>query len=179
MKKIYIRKITYLATILVLAIYSGSQSIAQERTSTGRSAGVTLDMNNNSYKAIQRIRNLINKGDFDKAKNRSLRFIKTENRENRKGIGTTEYYDEAYNCLCVSLTGLGKVEDAIKACNRSLELNPKHWESLKSRATIHYMTLDFPKSLDDFELALENAPDIKAVTDILKQNIGVVKSKIK
>tara|TARA_R110002096_G_scaffold435548_1_gene661430 strand:+ start:88183 stop:88593 length:411 start_codon:yes stop_codon:yes gene_type:complete len=135
-------------------------------------------MNEADIKAIRNIRKFINEQKFDRAVSRANRIIRGEERKSRAGDSYSEFYKEAYNCVCVSLTGLGKVDDAMEACNTSLELTPTHWESLKTRATLYYMQQDFPKSLDDFTMALENAPDDAGVTDVLKQNIGVVKSKI-
>jgi len=84
---------------------------------------------------------------------------------------------EAYNILCVANTSLGQVEDGMEACNESIKNTPNSWESLKSRATLYYMTQDFKSSLSDFASALANSPN-GAISDVLKQNIGVVKSKV-
>lgn len=169
---------TIIAVFYMIPVTIQAQEMSGARPSTGRTAGTTLDMNNNSFKAIQRIRNHIDKGEFERAESRAARFIRTEDRENRKGMSKTDFYKEAHNCICISLTGQGKIEEAMEACNTSLEYSPKHWESLKTRATLYYMTQDFPKSLEDFTMALENAPEVDALTDVLKQNIVVVQSKI-
>ena len=155
-----------------------AQEMSGAKPSTGRSAGTTLDMNNNSFKAIQRIRNHIDKGEFERAERRANRFIRVEDRAKRSGMGKTDFYREAHNCLCLSLTGQGKIEEAMEACNTSLEHSHRHWESLKTRATLYYMTQDFPKSLEDFTMSLEYAPEVRELTDVLKQNIAVVRSKI-
>ncbi|MBL4601529.1 MAG: hypothetical protein JKY84_02160 [Emcibacteraceae bacterium] len=147
-------------------------------SSTGRTAGSNLDMGDKSYKAMQRIRKYINKGEFDKAESRSKRIIRAEDRSKRTGLSKSDVYKDAYNTFCVSLTGQGKIDEAMEACNQSIEYSPKQWESLKSRATLYFMKQDFRKSLSDFTLALDYAPNNKAVSDVLKQNIGVVKSKI-
>lgn len=166
------------AVMLVIALAIPSLSQAQTSTSTGRSNVITESMNENDIKAIRSIRKFINEQKFDRAVNRANRIIKAEARRSRAGNSYSEFYKEAYNCVCVGLTGLGRTDEAMEACNTSLELTPTHWESLKTRATLYYMVQDFPKSLDDFTMALENAPDDVGVTDVLKQNIGVVKSKI-
>ncbi|MCP5381312.1 MAG: hypothetical protein H6912_03005 [Kordiimonadaceae bacterium] len=128
-------------------------------------------------KAIQNIRKRINSGDYKGAISRSNRIIRGEDRNNRDGLSHSSFYKEAYNCLCVSLAGIGDTESAMEACNTSIELTPTHWESLKTRATLYYMTQNFPKSLDDFTKSLENAPDDEGIKAALKQNIGVVQSK--
>ena len=63
------------------------------------------------------------------------------------------------------------------ACNEPIKNSPKSWESLKSRATLYYMTQDFNSSLADFKSALEHSPNDE-ISAILKQNIGVVASKV-
>lgn len=164
--------------MLIVAIAIPSLSQAQVSSSTGRSNVITENMNQNDIKAIRKIRKYINEQKFDKAINRAKRIIKAEARRSRAGSSYSEFYKEAYNCVCVGLTGLGKTDEAMEACNTSLELTPNHWESFKTRATLHYMTQDFQKSLDDFTMALQNAPKDTGITDVLKQNIDVVKSKI-
>ncbi|MBT5072704.1 MAG: hypothetical protein HOJ34_08930 [Kordiimonadaceae bacterium] len=177
MKKILTKNL--IGSIIIAVFYMIPATVqAQVDSSQGRSAGQVIENSENNLNAMKRIRSLINEGDFERAESRSRRIIRTEDRNKRGGMGKTEFYKEVYNCLCVSLTGLGKVDDAMEACNTSIGHSPKHWESLKSRATLYYMTQNFPKSLEDFTSSLENAPDNEALTNVLKQNIGVVKSKI-
>jgi len=177
--KHYFTKNTILGlALLFIATSLPSLSQAQVSTSTGRSNVVTESMNDNDIRAIRKIRKYINEQKFDKALSRANRIIRAEDKRARSGNSYSEFYKEAYNCTCVSLTGLGKIEEAMEACNTSIELTPTHWESLKTRATLYYMVQDFPKSLNDFTTALDNAPDDTAISDVLKQNIGVVQSKI-
>lgn len=148
--------------------------------STGRTNGETIDISGASYKAIVRMRKLINEQKYDAAAKRAIKFIKSEDRGfKRAGMSRSNYYLEAYNCLCVSSTGLRKVEYAMEACNKSLALDPKNWESYKSRATLNFLTKNYESSLTDFELALENTPEkMHEVAEVLKQNIAVVRSKL-
>ncbi len=174
-----IKKLMLILSLSVAIVCTSVLSVhAQSSTSTGRSNVVTHGNQANEYKAVVNMRELINEGEFDKAIIQANKLIKSEDRRGRMGGSKSEFYLEAYNGLCVSLTSLPKPEEAMEACNESLALSPNNWESLKSRATLHYMYQDFPKSLTDFEMSLENAPDNEAVTNVLKQNIGVVRSKI-
>lgn len=173
-KNTKILAVAFFVTFVLLPSYAN----AQASTSTGRSAGITDTFNDNHFRAMERIRNHINKGEFDRAESRSLRIIRTEDRNSRGGLSKSDFYKDAYNAYCVSLVGQGEIEEAMNACNTSIELNPKSWESLKSRATLYYMIQDFPKSLADFELSLEHAPDNAELAEVLKQNIAVVQSKI-
>lgn len=171
-------KISFITTVF-LSLSIMITAPAQAQNSTGRTAGDTIGMNNNNdnIKALLRIRGYIDKGEFESAERRAKRIIRTEGRESRSGLGKTYFYKEAHNSLCVSLTGQVKIEKAMEACNRSLGYSPKHWESLKSRAILYYITEDFPESLEDFTSALKNAPDNDAIRTALSQNISVVKSK--
>ena len=161
----------------LIAIFSFNFVAAQEVPSTGRSNSVTLGFNDNSYKALKRMREFIDEGKFQRAADRASRFIRSNNNNLRDGAGMSPASKEAYNILCVANTSLGQIEDGMEACNESIKNTPKSWESLKSRATLYYMVQDFKNSLSDFETALEHSPN-DAVSDVLKQNIGVVKSKV-
>ena len=164
--------------LLVISFVTPTLTEAQTSTSTGRSNVITETMSESDIRSIRKIRKLINEQKFNKVVNLANRLIKAESRRSRTGHSYSEFYYEAHNCVCVGLTGLGKNDEAMEACNISIKLTPNHWESLKTRATLNYMAQNFTKSLDDFRLALINAPDDTGITNILKQNIGVVKSKI-
>mgnify|MGYP000583680747 CR=1 FL=1 len=150
---------------------------AQTSTSTGRSNVITETMSESDIRSIRKIRKLINEQKFNKVVNLANRLIKAESRRGRAGNSYSEFYYEAHNCVCVGLTGQGKNDEAMEACNTSIKLTPNHWESLKTRATLNYMAQNFTKSLDDFTRALINAPDDTRITNVLKQNIAIVKSK--
>lgn len=181
MKEYHLKQLFFMpiALVMSIALYSTAQAQVVE-PSTGRSNGETVDVSGASYKAIKRIRKLINEQKYDSAAKRAIRFIKSEESGfKRTGTSRSSYYLEAYNCLCVSSTGTGKVDYAMEACNQSLTLDPTNWESYKSRATLYFLTKDYESSLADFELALKNAPEkLPEVADVLKQNIAVVRSKL-
>ncbi|HPF46373.1 MAG: hypothetical protein KDF58_06185 [Alphaproteobacteria bacterium] len=166
------------AIVLLFLVFNSDFASAQMSTSTGRSNALVQSLNDSEIKSIRNIRKRINEGDFKGAINRSNRVIRAEDRNSRIGISKSIFYKEAYNCLCVSLAGMGEANDAMEACNRSIELTPTHWESLKTRATLYYISQDFSKSLEDFTMSLENAPDDEGIKAALKQNIAVVQSKI-
>ena len=157
----------------------GQDLLGEGGASKGKTAATIADMNGNTYRDMKKIRSLINKGKNLEAARRSITFIQGEERGNRSGIAPSEYFREAYNNLCISSSALGKVDYAMDACNKSLALNSNHWESLKSRATLYFLTKDYNHALEDFQTALANAPEEKAIKDVLKQNISVVESKIK
>lgn len=162
---------------IIITLFSFNYVAAQETPSKGRSNAVTFGFNNTNYKALKKMREFIDEGKFQRAADRASRFIRTNNNNLRSGTGMSPATLEAYNILCVANTSLGQVEDGMESCNESIKQSPKSWESLKSRATLYYMTQDFKSSLSDFEAALANSPN-DAISDVLKQNIGVVKSKV-
>jgi regulator of sirC expression with transglutaminase-like and TPR domain len=146
-------------------------------TSTGRVNGVTLELNGFGVIKADKIRKLINEGKYEKAAYRSISFIRSYETNQRSGIEKTDLVKEIYNNLCVSSAALRKVEYAMDACNRSLHFKPNHWESLKSRASLYFMTKEYQKALKDFKLSLENSPNDE-ISEVLRQNISVVQSKI-
>lgn len=170
---------TLIATLIIATLFAFSTTTNAQgvSTSTGRSNATILENDEDNYRAIKKIRDLINEGKYESAANRSIRIIKSSEGNERSGIDKSVLVKEAYNCLCVSSTALGKVEYALDACNQSLSHTPDHWESLKSRATLYFLTKEYPKSLNDFKLSLENSPN-DAISNVLKQNISVVQSKI-
>jgi len=172
-----------LATVIVISsMMTTSTANAQANglsvvPSNGRVNSTTLNLNNYSYDALKIIRDLIDEEEYEAAANRSITFIRSRESDTRSGIDRTPLFKEAYNSLCVSATALGKVEYAMDTCNKSLKLAPHHWESLKSRAILNFLTKDYENSLRDFKMALDNAPDNQAIRDALQQNISIVESK--
>ncbi|MDG1859239.1 MAG: tetratricopeptide repeat protein [Emcibacteraceae bacterium] len=163
-----------IATLFTFTTIANSQGVS---ASKGRSNAMVLEYNGDNYRAIKKIRDLINEGKYESAASRSIKIIKNSEANERIGIDKSVIVREAYNSLCVSSTALRKVEYALNACNNSLSYSPDHWESLKSRATLYFLTEDYNNSLIDFQSALENSP-ADNISDVLKQNISVVRSKI-
>ncbi len=171
----------FLSKILILSIsilLIPSLTYAQGVSSSkGRVNALTYEYNESSHKAIAKIRELINERNYESAANRSITFIKGLEGNSRNGIEKSVFFQEAYNSLCVSATGLGKVEYAMDACETSLQLTPKHWESLKARGTLYFISRDYDKALADFRSSLENSPNDE-ISTVLRQNISVVEGKL-
>ncbi|MBT5186747.1 MAG: hypothetical protein HOH19_11025 [Kordiimonadaceae bacterium] len=156
-------------------VTSADVSMPRPSSSKSRTMGGGVDFN--SFDSLKRIRSMINKGENEEAANRLIKIIKQEESGRSDGI-ESDRLAVLYNELCLSTTNLRKVEYAMGACNKSLELTPDHWESFKSRATLHFMTSNFPEALADFKMSLVNAPENDVLEKALKQNIAVVESKI-
>jgi len=144
--------------------------------SEGRSAGNIIDFT--SYNQLQKIRGYINKGKNEKAAIRAIRMIEQMESGRNTGLQKSKYYGFAYNELCVSTTNLRKVEYAMDACNKALTIFPENWESLKSRATLYFMTEDYSNSLADFKKSLEYSPDNNGINTALNRNISTVENKL-
>ncbi|MCC3862148.1 tetratricopeptide repeat protein [Pseudemcibacter aquimaris] len=171
-------KLSYIISIMLAAALMTELSSAQTlSTSTGRTNGITIEYNNNNYDSLKKMRSLIIEGEYDNAANRAIKFIRNNEGNERNGVEKTVYLKEAYNILCVASTSLGKLEYAMDACNRSLQLSPNHWESLKNRGVIHYLKNDYDKALADLKLAHQNSPSDK-IREGLAQNVSLVESKL-
>ena len=106
-------KISFIATVF-LSLSIMITTPAQAQTSTGRAVGDTIGVNNNNdnIKTLRRIREYIDKGEFESAERRAKRVIRAENRGIRSGLGKSYFFKEAHNSLCVSLTGQVNIEEA-------------------------------------------------------------------
>ncbi len=172
------KQLNKLLIVVVSLVLIPSMSYAQGVSSSkGRVNALTYEYNESSHKAIARIRELINEKNYESAANRSITFIKGLEGNSRNGIEKSVFFQEAYNSLCVSATGLGKVEYAMDACETSLTLTPTHWESLKARGTLYFLTQEYDKALTDFRSSLENSPNDE-ISMVLRQNISVVEGKL-
>lgn len=75
----------------------------------------------------------------------------------------------AYNNLCIGLTGMGKFDDAMEACNKAIELRPRQWSFYNNRGNIHYYRGEFDRALAEYYKALTFSPN----DDVLLQNIAL------
>ncbi len=173
--KLFLSCILFIFTSFGLSTTASTQEVY---TSKGRVAGDIIEVNNYSLRTINQIRELIYEEKYDSAAKKAITFIRSEERDSRNGLEKSRYFKEAYNCLCVSSAALRKVEYAMEACETSLKLNPTNWESLKSRATLHFINKNYARSLNDFRLALENSPHEEDIDAMLKHNISVVEAKL-
>ncbi len=146
---------------------------------SSRAAARNEEKQKELLKKIEKIRKAINRERFQEAAEQSIAILEEEEAESdMNNFVPSDFYKEAYNCLCVSATGLRQVQYAMDACNTSLIMNKDHWETLKSRATLYYLTTDYSNALKDFQAALTNAPDERKIKNSLRRNIELVESKI-
>ncbi|MSQ87192.1 MAG: hypothetical protein EXR10_10230 [Alphaproteobacteria bacterium] len=75
----------------------------------------------------------------------------------------------AYNNLCIGLTGMGKFDDAMEACNKAIALKPRQWSFYNNRGNIYFYRSEFDRALAEYYKAMTFSPG----DDVLLQNIAL------
>lgn len=75
----------------------------------------------------------------------------------------------AYNNYCIGLTGMGKYDEAMVACNKALEMRPRQWSFYNNRANIYFYLGQFDRALAEYYKAMTFSPG----DDVLLQNIAL------
>ncbi len=75
----------------------------------------------------------------------------------------------AYNNLCIGLTGLGKFDEAMDACDSAIKLKPRQWSFYNNRGNIYFYRSEFDRALAEYYKALTFSPG----DDVLLQNIAL------
>ena len=125
---------------------------------------------------LKDIRSLLNNGKIDEAVSLARRNVDGFERDTRSGKTSKLRYD-AYNALCISLTAQKSYDDAKKACDTAVEDTPGRWMAYNSRGNLNMKMGNFSEALNDYNLALGNAPDSSNVRSILQHNVQLAQSK--
>jgi tetratricopeptide (TPR) repeat protein len=75
----------------------------------------------------------------------------------------------AYNNYCIGLTGVGKYDEAMAACNKAIEMRPRQWSFYNNRANIYFYLGQFDRALAEYYKAMTFSPG----DDVLLQNIAL------
>jgi len=75
----------------------------------------------------------------------------------------------AYNNLCIGLTGLGKFDEAMTACNKAIEMKPRQWSFYNNRGNIYFYRSEFDRALAEYYKAMTFSPG----DEVLLQNIAL------
>jgi tetratricopeptide (TPR) repeat protein len=75
----------------------------------------------------------------------------------------------AYNNLCIGLTGMGKFDEAMDACDKAITLKPRQWSFYNNRGNIYFYRSEFDRALAEYYKALTFSPG----DDVLLQNIAL------
>ncbi|MBI4932156.1 MAG: tetratricopeptide repeat protein [Bacteroidetes bacterium] len=82
----------------------------------------------------------------------------------QKGLAIYDKVEADWYNYGVSLSNLGKVDEAVKAYQRALEINPKHRNSLYNLATVYLSRKDYQNALSYFLRMYETEPDFMDVS---------------
>lgn len=75
----------------------------------------------------------------------------------------------AYNNLCIGLMRSGRLDDAMTACTKAIDLKPRQWSFYNNRANIYYYRADYDRALAEYYKAMTFSPG----DDVLMQNIAL------
>lgn len=162
--------------LLIISLVIGPLSYAQEYEPwTGSVTGATVHFG--THESLKSIRRLINEGKTVEAVNMSEVFVNQLARNDRSGQ-TSQYKYDAYNALCLSLTANKQFEKAITACDNAIEHSPKRWQAYNSRGSLNYKHGKYDNALNDYKMALENAPNQNRIRKIIEHNIKISISRV-
>ena len=82
----------------------------------------------------------------------------------QKGLAIYNKVEADWYNYGVSLSNLGKVDEAVNAYKHALEINPKHRNSLYNLATVYLSQKDYQNSLSYFLRMYETEPDFMDVS---------------
>jgi tetratricopeptide (TPR) repeat protein len=142
---------------------------------TGSVTGATIHFG--THDSLKSIRRLINEGKTTEAVQMSEVFVRQLSRNDRSGK-TVQYKYDAYNALCLSLTADKQFVKAISACDEAIEHSPKRWQAYNSRGSLNYKYGKYSNALNDYKIALENAPNQSGIRKIIEHNIKLSQSRV-
>lgn len=160
------------------ALIAGSGTLATAQNAiepwTGAVAGSNIQMPGDT--SLQTIRRLLNEGKIDRAVNQAKRNVASIESESRSGKTTTLRYD-AYNALCIALSAQQNHQEAIGACDEAIKDSPKRWMAYNSRGTANLRMGNYSTALNDYSMALNNAPGSSNIKSVLEHNMEVARNK--
>ncbi|MDA7568570.1 tetratricopeptide repeat protein [Pseudemcibacter sp.] len=142
---------------------------------TGAIPGDTIYFSNND--GLKQVRKMLNDGKIEKAVTFAEAYVKSADANSRSGKTSSMRYD-AYNALCLSLTADKQFVKAISACDEAIEHSPKRWQAYNSRGSLNYKYGKYSNALNDYKIALENAPNQSGIRKIIEHNIKLSQSRV-
>jgi hypothetical protein len=92
---------------------------------------------------------------------------------------TFVYQDELNEKLCKGLKALGRIEQAVEACNTTIALNPKSIEAYIVRAEIWQDQGEFQNAIDDLKLADDIEENNQRVKEKIQKAEKLLKQSLK
>ena len=86
-----------------------------------------------------------------------------------------------YSNLCAGLVMLDRLDEALDACNRALELDDRHWRSYSNRALVHLRQERYPEAERDIsagEALSPNARTLKTLRAMYRDAVDPVSPSI-
>lgn len=142
---------------------------------TGAIPGDTIYFANND--GLRQIRKMLNDGEIDRAVVFAKAYVKSAESNSRSGETSLMKYD-AFNALCLSLTADKQFSKAMEACDNAIEHSPKRWQAYNSRGSLNYKNGKYDSALNDYRIALENAPNQSGVKKIIEHNIKISEPRV-
>ncbi|HSM30568.1 MAG TPA: tetratricopeptide repeat protein [Woeseiaceae bacterium] len=68
-----------------------------------------------------------------------------------------------YSNLCAGLAMLGRLDEALQACNRALELDDRHWRSYSNRALVYLKQERYPEAERDISRGEQLNPNARTL----------------
>lgn len=68
-----------------------------------------------------------------------------------------------YSNLCAGLAMLERLDEALEACNRALELDGRHWRSYSNRALVYLKQERYPEAERDISVGEELNPNARTL----------------
>jgi len=66
-------------------------------------------------------------------------------------------HSETLSNMCVALSSLGRIDEALQAATRSIEINPQHPPAFNNRGTVYVMNNQLDLAISDFEYILSTS----------------------
>lgn len=179
-----IRRVIVVASAVSVALAAaGAAGAAEQVSRTGSRLGTDTTQRMVYHLTppaeVDRVRTLIEDGRTAEAVDYArdyLDSLRSEVSADGGSLSRKRYF--ALNALCVALTKDGRIDEAIETCTRAVELFPRHWVAINSRATAYYASRRFEQALIDYRRALEVAPDQEGIVETLEHNIELTEQRL-
>ena len=102
----------------------------------------------------------------------------------RRGLATASGHRErvaGYSNLCAGLAMLERLDEALQACNRALELDDEYWRSYSNRALVYLKQARYPEAERDIsrgEALNPNARTLKTLRAMYRDAVDPVSPSI-